>query len=77
MKLAREIVKEARMPWHRKWVRNRIPTSLIIIPEDMLEDIIAAKLEPVRDVLESLVEYAKLEGKSCSATSILALLSEE
>jgi len=44
---------------------------------DMVAIIIAVKLKPVKDTLESIVEYAKLEGKPCSATSILALLSEE
>jgi len=85
MKLAKQIVKEARMPWHREWEGNRIPPPLIIIPEDMIEDIIAAKLMPVRDAIQFVLNDSKEEWSGTMLTNktdkalceILDMLSDE
>lgn len=45
--------------------------------QDNLAVYVAAKLEPVRDVLRVLIQSAGIEGMECRATAALALLSEE
>ena len=80
MKLVKEIIQEARVPWNKEW-KGDPRSGLVIIPMDMLEAIISAKLEPVQAALAGLfdksdvTDYNYMEYEA--AEQALALLSED
>jgi|GEM_PF-6467896 len=65
MKLAREIIEDARAVWGKQFKEvhcQAIPYNLIIVAEDVLLSTIAAKLVPVREALAEAVELINSAG---------------
>lgn len=51
MKMSDEIIKDARYPWIREWHGGDRESSLIVIPEDMLAEIIDSHLGYIHGAL--------------------------